>query len=249
VWGIPRRRSGKATADVAPERFHHFTPACAGLDRDLHGGVRVFLCWTICLLFAWPLRGDDLLPRVQRELKAQKFYFGEIDGRANDETVAAIEKLQVAKGIDKTGQLDYETLRALGMPTESAPNYELGRLLVECNACVFRYLQAWESGQWEQEAACFTEKVNDYDDQNVSRDFIREVRAKENRQWPRRKVTMLNRIASFEPGQNSQAQVTARVRTEAAGASGSPRVRTEDLVFRLEKTEQGWRIAALKLLE
>jgi hypothetical protein len=211
--------------------------------------VRAFLCWTICLLFAWPLRGDDLLPRVQRELKAEKFYFGEIDGRASDETVAAIAKFQVAKGIEKTGQLDYDTLRALGLPGENAPNFEAGRTLIECNTCVFHYLQAWESGEWEQEASFFTEKVNYYDDQNVSRDFIRDVRARENRQWPRRKATMLNRIASFEPGKNGQAQVTARVRTEVVGTSGSPRVRTEDLVFRLEKTAQGWRIAALKLLE
>jgi hypothetical protein len=211
--------------------------------------VRAFLCWAICLLSAWPLRGDDLLPRVQRELKAEKFYFGEIDGRASDETVAAIEKFQVARGIDKTGQLDYETLRALGLPVEGAPNFEAGRLLVECNACVVHYLQAWESGQWEQEATFFTEKVNYYDDQNVTRDFIRDIRARENRQWSRRKATMLNRIASFEPGQTTQAQVTARVRTEVAGAGGSPRVRTEDLVFRLEKTDRGWRIAALKLLE
>ena len=203
----------------------------------------------ICLLFGWPLRGDELLPRVQRELKAQKFYFGEIDGRANDETVAAVEKFQVAKGIDKTGQLDYETLRILGMADSAGPSQVAGRLLDQCNTCVLHYLQAWESGDWEREAAFFTETVNYYDDQNVNRDFIRDVRARENRQWPRRKSTMLNRIASFEPGENTHAQVTARVRTEVSGESSPSRVQTEDLIFRLQKTGQGWRIAAVKLLE
>ena len=211
--------------------------------------MRNRLCWLLCFLLATSVWADDLLPKVQRELRAQKFYFGEIDGRANDETVAAIRKFQEAKGIDHSGQLDYETLRALGLPDVTGESRGWGQLLDECNTCVLRYLQAWESGQWEREAVFFAEVVNYYDDQNVNRDFIRGVRAKENRQWPRRKSTMLNRIASPEPGPDGHAQVTARVRMEVTNEAGSSRVRTEDLVFRLQKTEQGWRIAALKLLE
>jgi len=211
--------------------------------------VRLYLCCFCCFLLAGALRADDLLPKVQRELKAQKFYFGEIDGRANDETVAAIERFQVAKGIDRTGQLDGGTLRALGVSGGHGGNHEGARMLDDCNTCVLHYLQAWESGQWEREVVFFTDTVNYYDDQNLSRDSIRDIRARENHQWPRRKSTMLNRVASLEPGQDGLAQVTARVRTEVAGDAGPPRVRTEDLVFRLQKTDQGWRIAALKLLE
>ncbi len=202
-----------------------------------------------CLLFGPLLRADELLPNVQRELRARKFYFGEFDGHASDETVQAIKKFQEVKGIDKTGQLDAETLRALGFGgTSEAPSAEL-RQIEECNSFVLRYLRAWEKGEWGEEAAFFTEVVNYYDDQNVSRDFIRDTRARENRQWTRRKAIMLNRIASLEPNHPEQVQVTARIRSEVAKDNSPAKVRTENLVYRLQKTEHGWRIAALKLLE
>ncbi|MEI9893799.1 MAG: hypothetical protein WDN28_07825 [Chthoniobacter sp.] len=60
-------------------------------------------------------------------------------------------------------------------------------------------MQAWQSGDWEREAAFFADLVNYYDDQNVSRDFIREARARESRRWPHRKSTMLNRIVRWNP--------------------------------------------------
>lgn len=212
--------------------------------------MRFPLCWILYLLvLALPLHAEELVAKVQRELRARKFYFGEIHGRATDETVSAIGDFQLAKGIDKTGQLDSETLRALGFAQSVAENSEERRLLEECHTCVLRYLQAWQSGDWEREAIFYAEVVNYYDDQNVNRDFIREARLKEIRRWPHRKSTMLNRIVSLEPGHADQAQVTARVRMEVGGESGPPQARTEDLIFRLQKTEQGWRIAALKLLE
>jgi len=210
--------------------------------------VRFFFCSIFLLLLSLPLRADDLLPKVQRELRARKFYFGEIDGRATEETVTAIKNFQLSKGVDNTGLLDGGTLRALGF-AETVGETEDGRLLEECNTCVLRYLQAWQSGNWELEAVFFTDVVNYYDDQNVGRDFIRQARAKEIARWPHRKSTLLNRIASLESGRKDLAQVTARVRMEVAGESGATQVQTEDLVFRLQKTEHGWQIAAMKLLK
>ena len=211
--------------------------------------MRFLLCWIFCLLFALPLRAEELLAKVQRELRARKFYFGEINGHATDETVAAIKSFQVAKAIDKTGQLDYETLRDLGLPELATVNPDEERMLEDCGSCVLHYLQAWQSGEWEREASFFTDIVNYYDDQNVSRDFIRVVRTREIRRWPHRKATMLNRVASLEPDHADQAQVTARVRTEVGSATEPARSRTEDLIFRLQKEVRGWRIAAVKLLE
>ena len=211
--------------------------------------MRFFFFGIIFLVFSLSACAEELLPKVQRELRARKFYFGEINGRATDETVGAIGKFQEAHGLDHTGNLDDETLRALGFPGGELANREEVRRLDECGTCVLRYLQAWQGSDWEREAAFFTNVVNYYDDQNVNRDFIREVRARESRRWPHRKSTMLNRIASLEPGHDDQAQVTARVRTEVAGESGPAKARTEDLVFRLQKTGGGWRIAAVKLLE
>jgi hypothetical protein len=211
--------------------------------------VRFFCCWIFCLLFALPLRAEELLAKVQRELRARKFYFGEINGHATEETFSAIGEFQLAKGINKTSQLDGETLRALGFPDTLTKNPEEARLLEECHTCVLRYLQAWQSGDWEREAPFYEDVVNYYYDQNVSRDFIREARARELRRWPHRKATMLNRVASFIDGHADQVQVTTRVRMEVVGEASPPQARTEDLIFRLQKTDHGWRIAALLLLE
>jgi len=211
--------------------------------------VRFLFCGILFLAFSLSAYAEELLPKVQRELRARKFYFGEIDGRATEETVGAIGKFQAAHGLDRTGNLDEETLRALGLPGNGLTNREEARRLEECSTCVLGYLQAWQSGHWEREAAFFTDVVNYYDDDNVDRDFIRDVRARESRRWPHRKSTMLNRITSLEPGHDDQGQVTARVRTVVAGESGPAKARTEDLLFRLQKTSQGWRIAAVKLLE
>jgi hypothetical protein len=216
--------------------------------------VRRFLRWFLVLLLlcvsGFSLRAEELLAKVQRELHARKFYFGEINGRATDETVTAIKDFQLAKGIDSSGQLGAETLRALGFREGAGEdtNREEARLLEECHNLILRYLQACQSGDWQQEAVFYTDVVNYYYDQNVSRDFIRDVRAKETRRWPHRKSTMLNRIVSLEPGHPDQAQLTARVRTEVRGDTGPAKALTEDLLFRLEKSAAGWRIAAVKLL-
>jgi ketosteroid isomerase-like protein len=211
--------------------------------------VRFFLIGILIFALSVSLRAEELVIQVQRELRARKFYFGEINGRASEETVSAIGEFQKAKGLDRTGQLDGETLWALGFPNTARETRGEADLLQECHACVLQYLKAWQSGEWEREAVFYTEVVNYYDDQNVSRDFIRDARAKELRRWPHRKATLLNRIVSLEPGRVDMAQVTARVRMEVMGESGEAQARTEDIVLRLQKTQDGWRIAALKLLE
>jgi hypothetical protein len=213
--------------------------------------VRLLFCCLLCLpLLALPLRAEEeLLVKVQRELRARKFYFGEINGRATEETVAALKKFQESSAVDQTGQLDRETLRALGFAGGSVPEAGESKLLEGCQNCVLGYLRAWESGEWEREAPFFADVVNYYNDHNVSREFIHAVRLKEVRQWPHRKATMLDRITTLLDDSPNQAQMTARIRMEVIGDSGHQRVRTEDLVFRLEKSSQGWKIAALKLLE
>lgn len=209
--------------------------------------MRVRSIWLVCLLLSFSLRAEELLPTVQRELRARKFYFGEIHGRSSDETVEAIKEFQRARGIDDSGNLDNETLRALGMPPAESVNREEIRRLEECCTRVLRYLQTWQSGDWEREATFFAASVDYYDDANVSREFIRDARVQENRRWPQRKSTLLNRIAASVPG-SAEVQVTARVRWQVAGNSGPARVRTENIIFRLRKAGDGWQITAMKLL-
>jgi peptidoglycan hydrolase-like protein with peptidoglycan-binding domain len=201
----------------------------------------------IVFLFVLPVRAEDVLATVQRELRARKFYFGEIQGHATEETVAAIRKFQEARGIDHSGNLDVDTLRALGLHAADGAKDET-KVLQECCDFVLRYVQARESGSWEREGPLFATTVNYYNDGVVTRDFIRNTRERYNTRWPKRKLTLLQRVAALVHDQKNEVQVTARVRVEISSASDEPQANTEDLLFRLEKGDEGWRIAAVKLL-
>jgi peptidoglycan hydrolase-like protein with peptidoglycan-binding domain len=80
------------------------------------------------LLAANSLWADDLTQAVQQRLKDQGFYYGEVDGRGGDETSAAIRRYQIRHGLKVTGQLNDETLHALGMSGPGAgrpaPGYQ-----------------------------------------------------------------------------------------------------------------------------
>jgi peptidoglycan hydrolase-like protein with peptidoglycan-binding domain len=73
------------------------------------------------LLAANALWADDLTQAVQQRLKDQGFYYGEVNGRGGDETSAAIRRYQIRNGLKVTGQLNDETLHALGISSRSTP--------------------------------------------------------------------------------------------------------------------------------
>src|SRR5206468_6426844 len=56
---------------------------------------------------------DSTVQQAQEELKEQGYYFGEINGDKNADTIAAIRRFQIRSGLQVTGELDQETLRAL----------------------------------------------------------------------------------------------------------------------------------------
>jgi peptidoglycan hydrolase-like protein with peptidoglycan-binding domain len=56
---------------------------------------------------------DSAVQQAQEELKEQGYYFGQINGDKNADTVAAIRRFQIRNGLKITGELDEETLRAL----------------------------------------------------------------------------------------------------------------------------------------
>lgn len=58
---------------------------------------------------------DDQITNVQQALKEQGFYYGEISGEKNADTSAAIRRFQIRNGLQVTGELNDETLRALGV--------------------------------------------------------------------------------------------------------------------------------------
>jgi peptidoglycan hydrolase-like protein with peptidoglycan-binding domain len=56
---------------------------------------------------------DSTVQQAQEELKGQGYYFGEINGDKNADTIAAIRRFQIRSGLQVTGELNQETLRAL----------------------------------------------------------------------------------------------------------------------------------------
>ena len=62
---------------------------------------------------------DSTVQQAQEELKAQGYYFGQIDGDKNADTIAAIRRFQIRNGLQVTGELDENTLRALHADSSS----------------------------------------------------------------------------------------------------------------------------------
>jgi peptidoglycan hydrolase-like protein with peptidoglycan-binding domain len=70
------------------------------------------------LLFLWSvgaLYADPQMAAIQQILKARGLFYGEVNGENSNETAAAITRFQVRSGIEVTGTLNEETLRALGI--------------------------------------------------------------------------------------------------------------------------------------
>ncbi|MBV9009875.1 MAG: peptidoglycan-binding protein [Verrucomicrobia bacterium] len=59
---------------------------------------------------AW---ADATIQQAQEALKAQGYYYGQITGEKNADTAAAIRRFQIRNGLQVTGELNDETLRAL----------------------------------------------------------------------------------------------------------------------------------------
>src|SRR5207237_2885662 len=63
---------------------------------------------------------DSTVQQAQEELKEQGYYFGQITGEKNADTVAAIRRFQIRNGLQVTGDLNEETLRALNSNTAAS---------------------------------------------------------------------------------------------------------------------------------
>ena len=72
-----------------------------------------FLGWSL----AW---ADSAVQSAQQKLKDGGFYYGEINGRKDTETTAAIRRYQIRNGLQITGELNPETLRSLGVTSKPA---------------------------------------------------------------------------------------------------------------------------------
>jgi peptidoglycan hydrolase-like protein with peptidoglycan-binding domain len=66
-----------------------------------------------CLAAVATAAADQSIADVQQALKDQGFYYGEINGKNDADTVAAIRRYQIRNGLQITGELNDETLRSI----------------------------------------------------------------------------------------------------------------------------------------
>ena len=64
--------------------------------------------------------GDEKIKQVQQKLKGQGHDAGPVDGIMGPKTQAGLKEFQSAKGLKATGQLDRETIAALGVSGSAA---------------------------------------------------------------------------------------------------------------------------------
>jgi peptidoglycan hydrolase-like protein with peptidoglycan-binding domain len=66
---------------------------------------------------AW---ADPAMESAQQKLKDGGFYYGEINGKKDADTTAAIRRYQIRNGLQITGELNAETQRSLGLTSKPA---------------------------------------------------------------------------------------------------------------------------------
>ena len=75
------------------------------------------LLFLTALSRAW---ADPAVESAQEKLKDGGFYYGEINGKKDADTTAAIRRYQIRNGLQITGELNTETQRALGLTSKPA---------------------------------------------------------------------------------------------------------------------------------
>src|SRR5438067_1601549 len=85
-------------------------------------GFSIVCIWLVGVMSAF---GDQAIADVQRALKEQGFYYGEITGQKDADTTAAVRRYQIRNGLQITGDLNDETLRSIkstaNSTTQTAP--------------------------------------------------------------------------------------------------------------------------------
>ena len=72
-----------------------------------------FAAWSTAL-------ADPAIESAQQKLKDGGFYYGEINGKKDADTTAAIRRYQIRNGLQITGELNPETQRSLGLTSKPA---------------------------------------------------------------------------------------------------------------------------------
>jgi peptidoglycan hydrolase-like protein with peptidoglycan-binding domain len=73
----------------------------------------MFAATLVCMAFTAAAFADQSIADVQRALKDQGYYYGEINGQKDADTTAAIRRYQIRNGLQISGDLNDETLKAI----------------------------------------------------------------------------------------------------------------------------------------
>lgn len=65
-------------------------------------------------------RADQAIESAQQKLTEHGFYYGEINGKKDADTTAAIRRYQIRNGLPITGEIDATTQRSLGLTSQPA---------------------------------------------------------------------------------------------------------------------------------
>jgi len=80
---------------------------------------RKFLVTALLFFAVWSTAwADTAMESAQQKLKDGGFYYGEINGKKDADTIAAIRRYQIRNGLQITGELNAETQRALGLTSK-----------------------------------------------------------------------------------------------------------------------------------
>src|SRR3954470_16775080 len=89
------------------------------MNRKIFVTALIFLAaWSV----AW---ADSTTESAQQKLKDGGFYYGDINGKQDADTTAAIRRYQIRNGLEITGELNEETLKSIrsngGSTAQAAP--------------------------------------------------------------------------------------------------------------------------------
>src|SRR4030095_16249906 len=80
---------------------------------------RALICLVVTFCAITSAHADPTIRSLQQTLKEQGFYYGTVKGEKSAETTAAIRRYQIRNGLQVTGELNDETLRALNSSSNS----------------------------------------------------------------------------------------------------------------------------------
>jgi hypothetical protein len=106
------------------------------------------------------------------------------------------------------------------------------------------YLKAAQARTPDGEVSYYDDRVEYFDSGKVGRDFIEKDQANYYHRWPSRNFKLLDR-PQIERVAGESATVRFRIHYAVRGGEGSASGKTENIV-RLRKTEDGWKIAAIR---